>query len=297
MERCTIEKEGFMGVYYPGTYAPEKTIIAVGGAMCDELTSISMTRFLRQAGYNVLVLAYYYWKGHPNRDTVSIPIDYVEKAVHWLKTTKSPISKIAMTGISTGAVYTLVSASLIPDIGCVIPVVPFDYVMEGSSVILNRYHRSIYKWHGKDIPYSPWSIADKGRLKLMWRIMREKKLGQMTRYCYDHNKMQEESRIKVEQMHADVLLLAVKYDEAWPSAEAVERIVKVLKEAHYPYRLDYKIYEKASHVLADGLDELKGYVHWVLKHNMKNEKNFPKECEESRQDSFQRILKFLEEWQ
>lgn len=46
-----------------------------------------MCKFLRDAGYNVLVLGFYMWKGL--LDTlVSIPVDYAEKAVHWLKKEK-----------------------------------------------------------------------------------------------------------------------------------------------------------------------------------------------------------------
>ncbi len=52
MERCTLEKNGVAGIYYPGTSLPEKAIIAAGGASCDEKTSISMCRFLRKAGLN-----------------------------------------------------------------------------------------------------------------------------------------------------------------------------------------------------------------------------------------------------
>jgi len=297
MERCTLEEQGFLGVYYPGTISPEKAIIAVGGAVCDEQTTIAMTGYLRKAGYQVLVLGFYYWEGLSNKEVVSIPVDYVEKAVHWLKTTKPPVSKIAMTGVSTGAGYTLVSASLIPDIGCIIPVVPFDYVMEGATFTMHRFNKSVYTWHGEDLSYSPWSITDPGLFKLVWTIIREGKFNQMIRYCYDHNEMLEESRIKIEQMHADVLLLGVQNDECWPSGEAVERMVKILKEANYPYRVEYKIYEKASHALVDGLNELTGLKHWILKRKMKNEKDYPKECEEARQDSFKRILKFLEEWQ
>lgn len=297
MERCTLDENGFLGVYYPGTISPEKAIILVGGGLCDEPTSISMSGYLRKAGYNVLVLGFYIWEGL-SKELVSVPVDYVEKAIHWLKTTKPPISKIAMTGVSTGAGYTLLSASLIPDIGCIIPVVPFDYVMEGATLSLKRFGKSVYTWHGQDVPYSPWSITDQGHFKLFWNLFRDPNYGifQFLRYCYDHNEMLEESRIKIEQMHAEVLFLAVEKDEGWPSSEAVERMLKVLKDANYPYRVEYKIYEKASHALVDGIDEIKGFTRWIFKNMLKAEKNYPKECEEARQDSFKRVLEFLEQW-
>lgn len=296
MERCTLNEHGFTGVYFPGTHSPDTAIIAVGGASCDEKTSISMSRYLRNAGYNVLVLGFYLWEGLP-KELVSIPVDYVEKAVKWLKQEKE-IGNIAMTGASTGAGYTLLSASLIPDIGCVIPVVPFDHVMEGTTNRFKRLHRSVYTWHGEDIPYSPWTLIDQGMPGIIAGTVKEKKYGlkRMYRYGYDHNPVTAESRIKVENMHADVLFIAVKDDDAWPSDVAVPRMVQVLKNTKYPYRIESHIYEKASHALTDGLDEMTGYARWALEHMLPAEKKYPQECEAARQDSFRRILRFLEEW-
>ena len=118
------------------------------------------------------------------------------------------------------------------------------------------------------------------------------------RYGYDlmENSQLPEARIKIENMHADVLFLAVKDDDAWPSNIAVPRMVRVLKDSDYPYRVEYHIYEKGSHALADGLDKMTGYARFALKHMLPAEKKYPKECEEARRDSFRRILKFLKEW-
>ena len=38
---CTLEKEGFIGHFYPGTKETTKAIISVGGASCDEKISIA----------------------------------------------------------------------------------------------------------------------------------------------------------------------------------------------------------------------------------------------------------------
>lgn len=297
MERCTLEKNGFVGVYYPGTTSPEKAIIAAGGASCDEKTSVSMCRFLRRAGYNVLVLGFYIWEGL-SKELVSVPVDYVEKAVSWLKEEKG-IKGVAMTSASTGAGYTLLAASLIPEIGCVIPVVPFDHVMEGTTNNFKRLGRSVYTWHGNDVPYSPWSLIEQGLFRIFTGAMKDKKYGmkRFMRYGYDHNPVTEESRIRVENMHAEVLFLAVKDDDAWPSDEAVPRMMKILQDNDYPYRYEAHIYEKASHALTDGLDEMTGYAKWALNHMLPAEKKYPKECEEARQNSLRRILEFIETWQ
>ena len=60
--------------------------------------------------------------------------------------------------------------------------------------------------------------------------------------------------------------------------------------------MEYHIYEKASHALADGLDEMRGYTKFALDHMIPAEKKYPKECEKSRQDSFSRIMLFINEW-
>lgn len=295
-EICTIEKNGFNAYYYPGKLADDMAIISVGGASCDEKTSIAMSGFLRKAGYNVLVLGFYMWK-EMSKNLVSIPIDYVGKAVDWLKNEKG-IKKIVMTGASTGAGYTLVCASLIKEIGCVIPIVPFDYVMEGTTSSFKRLGRSVYTWHGKVLPFSPWTIIDKGIPKIFFEAVKDKKYGlsRFMRYGYDHNPVKEESRIKIENMHAAVLFLAVEDDDGWPSSEAVQRMVAVLREKNYPYRVESKIYENASHALTDGLEQMKGYAKWAFKHLLPAEKKYPEECEMARKDSFKRILTFIEEW-
>ena len=230
---CSLEKEGFIAHYYPGTKETNKAIIFVGGASCDEKTCIG---YLRREGYNVLVLGFYLWKGL-SKNLAGIPVEYVEKAVNWLKCTKG-IEKIAMTGASTGAGYTLVCASLIPDITCVIPVVPFDYVMEGTSSSNKRLHCSVYTYSGKDIPYTETPMSD----------------------------------------------------------VAVPRMLKVLEEYNYPHRVESHIYDKGSHALVDGLNEMSGMTRFLLKTMIPAEKKYPKECEEARQDSFARIIKFIEMW-
>ena len=145
MERCTLERNGFEGIYFKGKRSPEKAIIAVGGASCDERSSVYMSRYLRRAGYTVLVLGFYLWERLP-KNLVSIPVDYAEKAVKWLKEKKG-IKRIAMTGLSTGAAYTMLAASLIPEISCVIPVVPYDYVQQATEqrgLLFRSVHKSQY---------------------------------------------------------------------------------------------------------------------------------------------------------
>lgn len=295
---CTLENEGFIAHYYPGTKDTNKAIIAVGGASCDEKLSIAMSGFLRKEGYNVLVLGFYLWKGL-SKNLAVVPIEYAEKAVKWLME-KQGIEKVAMTGASTGAGYTLICASYIPEITCIIPVVPFDYVMEGTTPSNKRMHCAVYTWRGENVPYTEAPMLDEGMLN--WFKIAKKAEGygikRFMRFGYDFmsESLNPESRIKVENCNADILLLAVKDDDCWPSDVAVPRMLKILEENHYPHRVESKIYEKGSHMLADGMEKLSGVKKLAFGMMIPAEKKYPKECEEARQDSFKRILKFLEGW-
>lgn len=295
---CRLEKEGFMAHYYPGNRDTNIAIISVGGASCDEKTSIAMSGFLRRAGYNVLVLGFYLWKGL-SKDLCAVPIDYVEHAVKWLKT-EQKIEKIAMTGASTGAGFTLNCAARIPEITCVIPVVPYDYVLEGTNSKYQRMNCAVYTYHGESVPYTDCEMLDQGIL--YWLRMAHKAKGyglkRFMRWGYDfmEERLNPDSRIPVENMNADVLLLGVKDDDCWPSDVAVPRIVEVLKKNNYSHRVDSFVYERASHALADGIESMSGFARFALTFMIPAEKKYPKECEEARQDSFLRILKFIEEW-
>ena len=49
-------------------------------------------------------------------------------------------------------------------------------------------------------------------------------------------------------------------------------MIKVLRDADYQYRVEWRIYDKASHALTDGLDEMSGYAKWALNHMLPIEK-------------------------
>lgn len=116
------------------------------------------------------------------------------------------------------------------------------------------------------------------------------------RYAYDVSEHAERGRIKVENMHADVLLLGVNEDDCWPSDAAVPRMERILKEADYPYRVKAHVYEKASHCLGCEMPEMSKIKQKVLDKKLSAEKKWPTECDKARKDSMQQILDFLKTW-
>ena len=77
---CTLEAEGFLGSFYQGDRYVDKAVIFVGGS--GELRNVVEARaaILAREGYSVLAVGYYLWKPL-SRQTVAIPLDYVERAI------------------------------------------------------------------------------------------------------------------------------------------------------------------------------------------------------------------------
>lgn len=256
-------------------------------------------------GFHVLALGYYLWKPL-SAQTVSIPVDYAEKAVRFLKNYKRlDIRRIGMTGLSFGAAYTLLCASYLPDISCVVSVSGFDFVVEGCRNMLFRQHKSYFSWHGEDVPYEPAEA-----LSHLHRTLRELKkdtrydFRSMNRFYYNEcfTNRTDASRIKVENIRGDVLLLAPAYDDTWPSDLAFPRIMNVLEEKKFPYRHECVIYERASHYLAVPSEcmRLNGKSEEALQKTlakfMTMEAEYPAECRKARQESWGKLVSFFRKW-
>lgn len=281
----TKKEHGFDGSFYEGKKHPDKVIIYVGdhGMAVEEL--IAGGTYLLGAGYCVLFLEI--GGGYP------IALDDGERAVQWIKNyfSERPV-KIAMTGLYLGAQYALLCAAQFPDISCVAACSPYDHVMEAFDRKSIRFGKSFFGYRDKTFPYSPWFILEEGMLRLTLKSLRDKRYGpgRFGRYLYDRNLTVPQSRIPVENMHADVLFLASDNDDVLPAETAAERMKKVLEDAGYRYRVRIKIYENGSHVLGCPLEgkRMKKKLPAVMKR--------PKEAREAAQDSMTQIIHFFNMW-
>ncbi len=305
MYLCTLEKEGFIGTFFESKTPTEKAIILVGGSGEKRELVERRGQALRDAGFHVLALGYYLWEPL-SKHTVSIPVDYAEKAVAFLKCQKLvPVQKIGMTGLSLGAAYTLLCASYLPDISCVVAVSGFDFVVEGCKCFFIRQHRSYFSYHGADVPYeSAEALSHLGKTLSMWK--RDPRYGPkaINRFYYNEcfPNRTDASRIKVESIRGDVLLIAPEYDDTWPSDLAFPRMMETLEAAHFPYRHECLIYEKASHCLAMPGDclQINGKseetTRKILAHFMTMEAKYPAECRQAREESWEKLISFFAAW-
>ena len=305
MYKCTLEKEGFLGTMYESDIPTDKAVILVGGSGEKRDFVELRAKALCSEGFHVLALGYYLWKPL-SAQTVSIPVDYAEKAVRFLKNyNRLDIRRIGMTGLSLGAAYTLLCASYLPDISCVVSVSGFDFVVEGCKNMLFRQHKSYFSYHGEDVPYESAEA-----LSHLSRTLRELKkdtrydFRSMNRFYYNEcfTNRTDASRIKVENIKGDVLLLAPAYDDTWPSDLAFPRIMNVLEEKKFPYRHECVIYERASHYLAVPPEcmRLNGKSEEALQKTlakfMTMEAKYPAECRKARQESWEKLVSFFREW-
>lgn len=75
-----LKEDGFEARWFAGTSHKEKVIIWMHGSGMNEKYCMKDSEYLRKAGYSVLVLGFYYWKGMP-KAMRAIPVKYGEKAV------------------------------------------------------------------------------------------------------------------------------------------------------------------------------------------------------------------------
>ena len=305
MYRCTLEKEGFLGTFYESPEPTGKAVILVGGSGEKRPFVEQRAQALRDEGFHVLALGYYLWEPL-SAQTVAIPVDYAEKAVAFLQQNPFvPVEKIGMTGISLGAEYTLLCASYLPQISCIAAMSGFDFVVEGCKNIFFRQHRSYFTYHGADVPYEPAeALSHLPRTLRAWK--KDPRYGSraMNRFYYNEcfPDRTEASRIKVENIRGDILLLAPAYDDTWPSDVAVPRMMQVLDDKRFPYRHEAVLYEKASHYLAvppsgmewNGKSEEENQK--LLARIFTMEKQYPAECRRARQESWEKLVAFFREW-
>lgn len=304
MKKLTRALNGFEGYYYPCQSYSDCAVIVVGWAGSNEKMCKIQASVYMEAGFSVLTVGMYGWKGM-SKILKSVPVEYIENAVEWLKSHGK--TKIAMAGISTGAGYTLLSASLIADISAVIAVSPFDYVMEAcippkySSKEFKTFGSSVYTWRGKDVSFSRWTISD-NYFDNVKKCFKNDEYGKkrLIRYIYDNNEILSESRIKIEDMHARALLLAADNDDMWPSEQTVCRAKQIFESNNYQYKVNTHIYPKASHILGVSFSKypriMKFFVSVILRKSILAECMYPSECDTAREDSVEKIKSFLEDW-
>ena len=287
----TLEQDGFIGsLYRPRQDAyPGKVVIMFGGSDgMYSLTKLVAQQYARR-GLTVLALAYWRYPGLPNRFE-RIPIEILEKPARWLKA--NSYDNVGLWGISMGAEYALIAASLLPDlISCVVAVAPINIVGQGIDMGKRKGGQkfgllpcSSWSFRGTELPYVKLRL-DKRRIVLD----SIKRRSACVRSCYEGvvESAPEEGRIKVENINGSILLLSARHDDMWPATEASDAIMARLDRKNFPWLHEHVSYEYASHLLIPY--KLKAARIFAM------ERKHPDKCMESNMQSFEKTLAFLKE--
>ena len=277
----SVKNEGFEGVLYQANGRKDKVVIVMSGSNGGLKITKQVAESYNKNGIPALALALFRTKQTP-KELVSIPVEYVEKSIKYLK--QQGYQKIGIDGMSKGSEMALLAASMFSDISCVIARVPSYFISEGLSG--NGKNRgpsgtSCWSYKGKDLPYAPY----KSRTINILKILKEEKELKLIKINSDKD-VTPETIIPVERINGPVLLISSKHDEVWPSYESATIIDKKLSSVSFPYIHKHLSLEYMSHAaLTD--------VSWLIKKGFKTERRNPKECAKDRIKMKQEILEWV----
>ena len=299
-----VENDGFYGAYYPYSEKADHAFIVMIGDDVDDLLCKKAVKWLRKRGYNCMAMApakkdY----GHHN-----YPLERFEKAIAYLK--KQGNVKIGIVGGSTTAMLALIAASYYSDITMTFAFTPSDFVMEGfyqdgKDGMKERPGdgESTVSYHGKPVTYFPFAY----RHPEYWQKIMEETKGtgnmlcsvQMIEESERRHPLQEEEKIKVENIKGHVLMVGAKDDTLWNAYKYVKRMDERLKALPHECTYEALTYEYGTHfVFPQSMVKmiLPFGSRFVLGLCFKSAKEHPLECENTRIDLDKKVESALEKW-
>lgn len=189
-------------------------------------------------GYDVLSIAYFGEKNLPKKIEL-IPLEYLENVVHWSKI-KFPKRKIVLLGISKGAEYCLTFASNFDLIDGLICYSPSSFSIPSHVGLKeNQLQKSSWSLNGKELPFATLKTFNDKAGKIVYKKYIDP--------IFDNKKQLEESRIKVENINCNLLLLSGKDDLIWPASKMANLIIDKATKSEQDYILKHISYENCGH--------------------------------------------------
>jgi pimeloyl-ACP methyl ester carboxylesterase len=241
--------------------------------------------------------------GHPN-----YPLERFGKAITFMKA--QGCEKFGVVGASTTGMMALLAASYYPELSLTVAISPSDFVMEGfyrdgKDGMTERPgdNESSVSWQGKPLPYLPYAY----RHPEYWqKIQEESKAGGdkvASRKMFDESEkrhpIQENERIKVENIHGKIIFIGAEDDVLWDTCKYIRRMEKRLGSLPHNSTFESWLYEHGTHfafpqsmlkmMLPVGSGLLVSFM-------FKAGKEHPKECRETRIDIDRKLKKALAEW-
>lgn len=300
----TPEKDGFYGAYFENKKKTDKVIIIMLGDAIDDRMAISGVKWIHGLGCNALAMSpakkdY----GHHN-----YPLERFERAITYLKMQGN--KKIGVAGASTTGMLALLAASYYSDISLTIALTPSDFVMEGfyqdgldGARERPGENESSVSYQGKPLPYLPYAY----RHPQYWEeIKKESKEGGdmiASRKMFDESErlhpVQEEEKIKVENIKGKLILVGAEDDVLWDTCKYIRRMVERLHSMPHGCKYITMIYEHGTHfVFPESMLKIMLPVGsgLLVKLAFQAGRKYPKECKATRMNIDRRLSKIIRTW-
>lgn len=235
----SITQDGFKANYFKrGNETSKTAIIILGGGPYGDFWGSEFAN----AGHVGLSLPYYRAEGLPDK-IEEIPLEYIEKAIDWLKSQPEVNSdKIIVMGGSTSAELALLVSSTLPDkIKGVIALCP-------SSV---SWSNTVFPWSSDEIK-AKWTFKGQPIPYIAMEKIKGNSTDKIETLSYwnkglDDTLQVSQAAIKVERIGGPILLITPIDDKVWPSLRMSDMIVKRLTDHNFKFKYENIKYENAGH--------------------------------------------------
>ncbi|HZU70645.1 MAG TPA: acyl-CoA thioesterase/bile acid-CoA:amino acid N-acyltransferase family protein [Ktedonobacteraceae bacterium] len=243
-----LRDEGLVGtLFLPADPAPHPAVIVLNGS--DGGMHENAAALLASRGYAALALAYFGLEDLPG-ELVNIPLEYFEKAVHWLQNQERVVpQKIAVIGLSRGGELALLLGATIPAIRAVIAGSPSAIVYGGVKSNSSDFSLPSWTYHGEPLPYVPYKPNFFGMVLFWGKWLSRRPFASTPAFLktLKRSKQVADATIPVENIQGPVLLLSGQEDQLWPSAVFAELVMDRLRRHDHPYPYRHLSYAGAGH--------------------------------------------------
>lgn len=270
MKETSVLREGFDGCLFPVPDQHEKVIIVFTGSDGGLKMAKKLAEYYQKSGMPSLALGYFKTKNTGNELSM-IPLEYIEKAIGWLK--ENGYEKIGIDGISKGTEYAMCAAIEFPEISCVILRSPSYFVSEGLRGG-QPSGTSCWSFCGKEIPYTRYKSR---RFHILRMLLKARELSLLE--INTGKDVNPASIIPIEKIHVPILILSTKADTIWPSAESGERLNERLRTNNFPHIYKHVCFDYVSHMIVPMVHKS---ALISLKLSFQSERHYPGQCQADR---------------
>ena len=240
--RIDVRKEGLVGtIFIPDSADNIPGIIDLTGSGGDLIET--RAALLASHGYVTLALAYFGIESLP-KTLDNIPLEYIEKAIHYLKQQRGiDPNRIGIIGSSRGGELSLLVGSTYSEIGCVIGYVPSVFRNPGST------GGAAWTVNGKPLSF----ISQEPDMQIIAEIQKNIAEGKAVSFAPMFNSIIQnrdtlrDKEIPIEKINGPVLLISGQDDQIWPSAVFSEIAVQRLNDNTFEYKVKRLNYPDAGH--------------------------------------------------